>query len=110
MAYFTFSTTSVSMGFHLLFEGGISPGAFDGFACLGDGGVARGFEQPAGEDGLIGNLPGFLRENDEHGLGDFLSQMRVAHLPQRRRIDEPGPAGHKFRKGGFAVVGRVFAQ
>jgi hypothetical protein len=29
---------------------------------------------------LVGNLPGLLREDDEHGLRDFLRQMRVAHL------------------------------
>jgi hypothetical protein len=34
-------------------------------------------------------VPDLPREDDEDGLRDILGQMRIAHLPQRRRVDEP---------------------
>jgi hypothetical protein len=33
-------------------------------------------------------LAGFAGENDEHGLGDFLGELAVAHLPEGGGMDE----------------------
>ena len=53
---------------------------------------------------------GLARENDEDGLGDFLGQMRVAHLPQRRRMDERHMTFHELRKGGLGLQKFKFAE
>ena len=50
-------------------------------------------------------LARLAREDDEDGLGDFLGQMRVAHLPQRRRMNERHMAFHELRKGGLGLAG-----
>ena len=51
---------------------------------------AGGAIEPAGKNGLCAERRRFSGQNDEHRLGDFLGQMRITRLPQRRRIDEAG--------------------
>jgi hypothetical protein len=66
---------------------------------LRQGGKAGGAEEPASQDGFAGNPPGLLREDDKYRLRDFLGQIRVTHLPQRRRIDEANaPRNERFSK------------
>ena len=47
----------------------------------------RGLIQPAGKDDALAQMPGFPRQNDEDGLGDFLGLMRIAGVAQRDGID-----------------------
>jgi len=47
------------------------------------------------------------RENDENGLGNFLGQRRIAHLPQRRRIDQVDVARHQRLKSPLGLAGGV---
>ena len=70
-------------------------------------GEARGAAQPAGQHGLFAQVSGLARQDDEHGLRDFLGQMRVAHLPQRGGIDQRHVAFHQRRKRLFRVLRRV---
>ena len=38
--------------------------------------------KPTRKDNVPAQLPGFFRENDENGLGNFLGVMGIARLPQ----------------------------
>ena len=52
--------------------------------------------------------PRFPGQNDEHRLGDLLGQMRVARLPQRRRINEREVTRNQRLKGLLGLVDGVF--
>src|SRR5688572_26738517 len=59
------------------------------------------------------NRPGtervrFAGQNDEDRLCSLLSQVWVAHLPQRRGIHQVDVASDKSRKGALGFVGGVF--
>jgi len=51
---------------------------------------------------------GLASEDDKHRLGNFLGQMRVAHLPQGRRINEIDVTRYQRLKGRFGLAGGVF--
>lgn len=70
------------------------------------GGKVRGAAEPTGQDGVWTQFARFASE-DNDGLRDFLGQMRIAHLPQRRRMDERHRPFHELRKGGRGLVGGI---
>jgi hypothetical protein len=72
------------------------------------GGESRRAIEPAGKNGFGTERAGLAGENDKHRLGNFLGQMRVADLPQRRRIDEIDVTRNQRLKGSFGLAGGVF--
>ena len=54
--------------------------------------------------------PRLARQNDEHRLGDFLGQMRVAHLPQCHGIHQIDVARDEHGERLFGIVPSIFPQ
>jgi hypothetical protein len=71
------------------------------------GNVARRAIQPGGEDGVGIQRPGFVRQDDEDGLGDILRQMRVSHLPQCGGMNERKMSQDQRRKRRFGLAGSI---
>jgi len=44
--------------------------------------------QPTGQDGVMDELPGVLRQRHKHPLGHVVRELRIANHPQRGGIDE----------------------
>jgi len=71
------------------------------------GNVACRAVQPAGKDCIVierRSLPG---EDDEHGLRDFLRELRITHPSQCRRVNEIGMARNQRSESAFGLVGNV---
>ena len=64
-------------------------------------GETRGAVEPGGR--MVPWLEGvcLARQEDEHNLGDFLRQRRIARLPQRRAIHQADMALHQRGEGRF---------
>ena len=73
---------------------------------IGGGKTGRAM-QPTGNDCVRPQRTRLARENDEHGLGHLFGQMRVAHLPHGRRIDQVDMAGHERCKRLFGLAGDI---
>jgi hypothetical protein len=66
--------------------------------------VGKRIKQLEPPDSIYFNAAGLARQNDEDRLGDFLCQMRVAHLSQCHGIDEIDMPGDQLGKGGFPII------
>ena len=49
-------------------------------------------------------------KNDEDGLGYFLRQMRIAHLPAGGGMDQPDMAFDQSGECGLGIIGRIFGE
>jgi len=54
--------------------------------------------QPAGQDGVMGELPGVLRQRHKHALGHVFGLVRIANHPKRGGIDEVNVPAHQLGK------------
>src|SRR5439155_22497583 len=61
--------------------------------------VAGGAQQPRREDRLMAERGGLTGQDDEHRLRDFLGDVSVMNVPQRRGVDETDMLGRQLRKG-----------
>jgi hypothetical protein len=73
-------------------------------------GEARGFIQPAGEDGSLIQSRGFSGKDDEHGLRRVLRVFAIAGESQRDGIDEVDVPVNQIGESGFRIPSGVFAQ
>ena len=77
-----------------------------GFVAEGvDGGEAGGFEEPGGEGGAGFQRMGFLGQEEEDGLGDFLREGVVIYLAEGGGVDEGGVFTAEGGEGGLARRG-----
>jgi len=60
--------------------------------------------QPAGQDWVMGELPGVLRQRHKHALSYVLRQMRIANHPQSGGIDEVNVTAHQLGKRQFRMA------
>jgi len=69
------------------------------------GAVAGGGKQPRRQDGTAADGLGPPRQRDEHRLRHILGQVRIAHLPPRRGVDELDMPLNEQRKRPLRAVG-----
>jgi hypothetical protein len=98
--------TAITVNLNLLFVAL----AFDRRPPLRERGETRGPEQPAGQNRLLRELPGFLREDRKYRLRDFFGEMRIAHLAHRSRIHEADAPRNQRLEGCFGIVRGILAQ
>jgi hypothetical protein len=71
---------------------------------------AGGLIKPAGKDNTFVQVPGFLCQDYEDGLGDFFGAMGVARMAQRDRVDLVDVPCNEQGKRFFGSVLHVFPQ
>jgi hypothetical protein len=69
-----------------------------------------GLKQPAGNRLVMAQLPGFVCQNDENGLRDFLRINWPANLSQGDRMNETDMACRQFGKGLVRMLFRKLAE
>jgi hypothetical protein len=72
--------------------------------------VSRRAAEPAGQNGLQAERVRLARQNDEDRLRDVPGQMRVAHLPQRHRINEIDVARNERGERLLGIALGIFPQ
>ncbi len=102
-------------GIYVFFRGGLFRAhgggllfvtAAGGLLLEGVGGaVAGGAEEPAVELAVGGEAWGFLRDEDEDGLGDVFGGLGVAHEAAREGIDPVDVAADELGEGVLVFVG-----
>jgi hypothetical protein len=74
------------------------------------GNISRRPIQPARQNRFWTERTRLACQNDENRLRDFLGQIGIAYLPQRRRMDEGDMAHDQCFKRRLGLAGGIFPQ
>ena len=98
----------VQLGLHLrlLFTQRAAALGSQGRSC----GITGRAVQPAWNNRVGAERTRLARQNNEHGLRHVFGQMRVAHLPHRRRINKIDMAGHQRLKRLLGLADDIVPQ